>query len=413
MQGIELKPQRLVIKYFSVAIVYLVLSSTLGLLMQLGMVSGKGFHSHIHMALLGFVTMTIMGAMYQIVPTVLGVKLHNPRLAEAQFWLFNLGVLGLTISFFTGRPYIVPLAILTVLSSYLFVFIIIATHRSSKAPSTLTMKFFLAALFYFSLAIAMGAALTLPQLRQMALYYKGNYLVGHVHLALIGFVTFTIMGAMYQMLPMLALKKLYSPKIGELQFWLVNIGILGFYLGTLSRTKPLLSFFGALIALAAYLFVYNMFKTLSAEGAKFDISVKFFVSALAYLTIACTMGVVLTIFYKDLYGVRGILTAHAHLASMGFITLTIMGAIYHLVPMLAWMTRFSDKVGKEKVPSIGELFDQRLASIQFGMANLGVAGFFLGILLSKNLAILSGVVFLASVYLFAYIMFNVITPRGK
>ncbi|MEE9594103.1 MAG: cbb3-type cytochrome c oxidase subunit I [Candidatus Hydrothermarchaeales archaeon] len=413
MQGVQFKPQRLVIKYFEVAIAYLVLSVTLGSLMQLGIVSGRGFHAHVHMALLGFVTLTIMGAMYQIVPTILGVKLHNPRFAEVQFWLINFGILGLVVSFFMGRPLIVPLAILTVLSSYLFIYIILGTRHSSKAPSNLTMNFFLSALFYFSLALAMGAVLSLQKLSQVPLFYKGNYLVGHVHLALIGFVGLTIMGAMYQMLPMLALKKLHSPKIGEVQFWLVNIGVFGFFLSTLSASKGLLAFFGAVTLVAVYLFVYNMFRTLAEKGATFDISVKFFASALVYLTITCTLGVVMALFNKELLGFKGLLSAHAHLASMGFVTLTIMGATYHLIPMLVWMTRYSDKLGKEKVPSIAEMFDQRLANIQFVSATIGVAGYFLGLLVNNGLALLSALVFLASTYLFAYVIYNVIKPWSK
>ncbi|MFQ5815840.1 MAG: cbb3-type cytochrome c oxidase subunit I [Candidatus Hydrothermarchaeaceae archaeon] len=413
MPEVQVEPQSLVIRYFGVSISYLILSVTLGVLMFLGIFPDRGFQAHVHMALLGFVSLAIMGALYQIVPTILGVGLYNPRFAGVQFWLMNIGVFGLTASFFMGGTFITLPAILTAIASYIFVYIILATNWNSKAPLNITMKFFLSALVYFSVAIAIGVALASLKPSQVALFYKGNYLVSHVHLALLGFVGLTIMGAMYQMLPMLSLRELHSPWLGEVQFWLMNIGIVGFSIGMLSGMKDLLAFFAIVAVAAVYLFVYNMYRTLAKKGGKFDISVKFFASALVYLTIACTLGVLIALFHKELLGVRGLLSAHAHLTSTGFISLTIMGAMYHLVPMLVWMTRYSEKLGKEPVPSIAEMYDQRMAHLQFASATLGVAGYFLGLLMSNSLAMLSAMVFLASTYLFAYIMYNVITPWRK
>jgi cbb3-type cytochrome oxidase subunit 1 len=266
------------------------------------------------------------------------------------------------------------------------------------------------ALIYFSIATALGVALATEKLSQIVMFYRGNYLVSHVHLNLLAFVGLTIMGAMYQMLPMLSLRELYSPLIGEVQFWLINAGIIGFSIGTLGGIKELLPIFAVIVLMATYLFIYNMFRTIARKEGHFDISVKFFASALIYLTVACTLGVLITLFPGELIGVTGLLSAHAHLTSIGFVTLTIMGAMYHLVPMLVWMTRYSKKLGKEPVPAIAEMYDQSSANVQFAGANLGVAGYFLGLFVNSNLAVFSAIIFLISTYLFACIMYNIIIP---
>ncbi len=413
MFSVQVKPQRLVVRYFAVSTAYLVIAVTLGLLMQLGIATYSSFQAHVHIALIGFVSLSIMGAMYQIVPTLQGVELYNPRLAEAQFWLMNIGVLGLSASFLSGRAFVAPMALLVALASYLFVYIIFATYRRAKAPFNLTMKFFLSALVYFSIAIAIGFILAASSTSQSSLFYKGNYLVGHAHLALLAFVGLTIMGAMYQMLPMLSLRELHSARLGEAQFWLSNLGIVGFSLGALSARKSILMLSSVVVVVGAYVFLYNMYKTLAKKGGKFDISVKFFASALVYFAIACTLGVAIAIFHKNLLWIDGLLSAHAHLTAMGFVTLTIMGAMYHLVPMLVWMTRYAEKLGREPVPTIAEMFNQRWANIQFAGANLGVAGYFVGLLTSDGLGLISAFVFLISTYGFAYIMYRVMSPWGN
>lgn len=411
MQSVQVKPQRFVVRYFAVSIAFFVISVTLGMLMQLGIATSSGFQAHVHLSLLGFVVLTIIGAMYQIVPILLGVELYNPRLAGVQFWLMSIGVLGLSASFLMGRVFIAPLAILVALASYLYVLIIFATSRKSRAPLNLTTKFFLSALVYFSVAIALGVILAIANTSQSALFYKGNYLVSHAHLALLAFVGLTIMGAMYQMLPMLSLRELHSAKLGEAQFWLSNAGIIGFSLGALLAKKSIVTLSSIVVVAGVYIFLYNMYRTLAKKGGAFDISVRFFISALVYLTIACTLGLLIAVFHKELLEVRGLLSAHAHLTTMGFVTLTIIGAMYHLVPMLVWMVRYAERLGKEPVPTIAGMFDQRWASRQLIGANLGVSGYFLGLLMSNLLAVAGALIFSASIYAFAYTMYKLI--RGK
>jgi cbb3-type cytochrome oxidase subunit 1 len=59
--------------------------------------------AHVHMNLLGFVTMIIFGVGYQILPRMMGYGLHSPRLAVLHWWLANIG-LALMVTGFFFRP---------------------------------------------------------------------------------------------------------------------------------------------------------------------------------------------------------------------------------------------------------------------------------------------------------------------
>ena len=91
----------------------------------------------------------------------------------------------------------------------------------------------------------------------------------HAHLNLVGFITFTIFGIAYHILPRFRGRPLYSEKLAWWQFWLANIGLvgllvflsLGAYVSFVGLTV-LQAVFGATLALSIYLFVYNMLRTL-------------------------------------------------------------------------------------------------------------------------------------------------------
>jgi hypothetical protein len=96
----------------------------------------------------------------------------------------------------------------------------------------------------------------------------------HSHLNLLGWVSMMIYGVGYHVLPRFSGRPLKYPKMGEVQFWTANAGLLGmlfFYtVGTYSPapTYALLTvLFGAVELLSIVLFFYNMLATLLPKAA--------------------------------------------------------------------------------------------------------------------------------------------------
>jgi len=55
---------------------------------------------HLHMMLLGFVTMTISGVAYHVIPRFTGHPLASRAVAGAHFWLANAGLAVMAVGFY-------------------------------------------------------------------------------------------------------------------------------------------------------------------------------------------------------------------------------------------------------------------------------------------------------------------------
>lgn len=123
-------------------------------------------------------------------------------------------------------------------------------------------NFIAASMVYLVLAATVGVVMLL---NPSYLYLR----FAHSHLNMLGWVSMMIYGVGYHVLPRFAGKRLKSVRIGEIQFYLANIGLVGmlvFY--TLPMITPGLSFtgllalFGIMEVISIMLFFYNMVATL-------------------------------------------------------------------------------------------------------------------------------------------------------
>jgi len=114
------------LKFAWASLIYLVIGSTMGVIMLLTSESIKP--SHTHVLLIGFVAMMIFGVGYHLLPVFAGTDLYSLRLAEIQFWLQNIGLIGLAFTmpyryastnYMTGT---VIFGILSLLGIYLFAY---------------------------------------------------------------------------------------------------------------------------------------------------------------------------------------------------------------------------------------------------------------------------------------------------
>ncbi|MBA4371384.1 MAG: hypothetical protein C0402_00830 [Thermodesulfovibrio sp.] len=126
---------RFVKNFIIVSIVYLGISSLLGVFMlwNQSLMSLKFVHSHLNM--LGWVSMMIYGVGYHILPRFAGRALKYPKMGEVQFWTANIGLVGM-LTFYTldavshGQSFTVMTVIfgaVEVLSISLFFYNMLAT----------------------------------------------------------------------------------------------------------------------------------------------------------------------------------------------------------------------------------------------------------------------------------------------
>ena len=95
---------RFVKGFIVMSIVYLGISTILGLLMlgHQSLLSLKFVHSHLNM--LGWVSMMIYGVGYHILPRFMGRALYSNRIGEVQFYLANIALIVMLV-FYTLNVY--------------------------------------------------------------------------------------------------------------------------------------------------------------------------------------------------------------------------------------------------------------------------------------------------------------------
>jgi cbb3-type cytochrome oxidase subunit 1 len=132
--------------FLKAGLVWLALGITSGLAMAMHPVWTVYRPAHVHMVLLGFVTMMICGVAYHVIPRFVGFPLHNRRAAGVHWWLANTGlammVCGFIVRATNPGPGTVVLSVggtLAATGAYIFVYLIwrtvdgpVATRKAAK-----------------------------------------------------------------------------------------------------------------------------------------------------------------------------------------------------------------------------------------------------------------------------------------
>jgi cbb3-type cytochrome oxidase subunit 1 len=117
--------------FLKASLAWLALGVTLGVAMAAHPVWTVYRLAHVHMLLLGFVTMMIFGVAYHVIPRFVGFGLHRPRLAGAHWWMANVGLLLMVSGFVwrvfrpgAGTALLATGGALSAVGAYLFAYVI-------------------------------------------------------------------------------------------------------------------------------------------------------------------------------------------------------------------------------------------------------------------------------------------------
>lgn len=179
------------------------------------MSTGQGRLAHIHLNLLGFVTLTIVGTMHNLFPTVLNRPLHSPRLARLTFWLLPAGIGTLVLGFLLSSVRIeIGAGVALLAGSSLYAYNILRTWMGAESSRTAASDHLLIGTFFLVMAVLAGMLVAVNALwNPPAVPFGTLHLVAYTHLALVGFIVNTIMGALSHLLPVtLAFSRVKSNK---------------------------------------------------------------------------------------------------------------------------------------------------------------------------------------------------------
>ncbi len=203
--------------FYGTALLVLLAGLAVGEAMALRLIEpsglGKARLAHIHLNLLGFVTLVIIGTMHNLFPTVVNAPLHSPRLARVTFFVMPAGIAILIAGFLLTSLWTQIVAGgLLIAGAVLFAYNITRTWMAAGKPGDVASNHLMVGTMFLVLSIAAGTLVSVNYLWDPPKMPFGTlHLVAYTHLALIGFILQTIFGALSHLLPIsLAVRRVES-----------------------------------------------------------------------------------------------------------------------------------------------------------------------------------------------------------
>ncbi len=344
--------------------------------------------SFVHIFLLGFVMMTIFGAMAQLVPVVLEVGHFAVELFYAIWPLLLTGTLLMAGGFILS-PKLLPYGGLIVLISLMiFVGETLLTIKRVKEFTVVMSSVLIANTFLF-FGIIFGLVMALGYAGQMSVDIY-SLLRAHVYLVIGGYVSITIMGLSVILLPMFGLSHGFSLTSLYCALYMMSFAVIFVVIASLFDLDFLL-YIGCVLSILSQMIyfyqVYTIYKTRVRKEN--DIYAKSLI--FAYLSLVGAL------FLESLFilmSYEPFLISGAWLLFFGFFGFMITGHIYKIIPFLVWFERFSPLVGKEKVPMLADMLPKRSSEAQFLFSSIGVFLVAFALLSQNNIALSAGASFL-------------------
>ncbi len=188
-----------------------------------------------HNAVASVFTFPILAMFYYFLPKSTGVPIYSHRLSIIAFWSLVFGYL------WTGAHHLMltPLPEWIQTVGLAFSIFLIAPSWGSVINGYYTMngnwehmrtnyltKFFLLGITFYGLQTIQGPTQALRSLT--SLFHYTEWVVGHVHMGTMGWVTMIISASLYYMATRISGREVYSVRLANVHFWLILVGQLLF-----------------------------------------------------------------------------------------------------------------------------------------------------------------------------------------
>ena len=293
--------------------------------------------------------------------------------------------------------------------------------KVANAPSViLPLQFIITGLL--ALFAGVGCLMVRPDL--LATYHYNQYVIAVTHLVVLGWICSVIMGAMYQLVPVALETKLYSERLARWQFLFHVVGFVGMVWAFSIWDLKQVGHFATVLTVGVGLFVYNILRTL-LRVPKWNVTATAITASLSWISFAILTGLFIAAgkctyetaavlspttpvgaLVNGLRSIAGFVArfdsmsamhAHAHLGSVGFFIMLIVGVSYKLVPMF----------------TLSEVQNQRRAICSIVLLNFGLAGTFITVLLGSPWKLAFTAIIVAALAIYAWELAAILRARSR
>jgi hypothetical protein len=355
--------------------------------------SVAGFFYHawliglVHLVTLGWISFSILGAMYIVGPLALRMPIAARRMDYVAYAFATIGLVGMVAHFWIEEYGGMAWSGATIAVGMLYMTVrIVINVRSAKIQPAVKLHIVLACANLW-VAASMGLLIAFDKVAHFlpGFSFIISNVFAHAHLASLGWAAMMIVGVGYRMLPMTFPSKMPSSTSVYASAVLLETGVLGLFVALLFRAA-IASLFGIVVVAGLIAFgsrVVWMRRHLVSRPAaapRIDFGVLHAAGAATSLLVASAIGVMLlfvpmspeTLRAAAAYGVFGL---------VGFLAQMVVAMEARLVPMAAWVWAYAGSDYLTVPTSPHAMRDRRLQAIVFGAWTIGVpalaAGMFL------------------------------------
>ncbi|MEW6443108.1 MAG: cbb3-type cytochrome c oxidase subunit I [bacterium] len=240
-----------------------------------------------------FLTPLAVGVAYYIIPIVSRSPLYSHTLSLVGFWSILVFYNHIGAHHLLQTPTPTWLKVVAVTGSVAMLLPVITAlanlylttrGRLGLIHYDIGGKFVFAGLVWYLLTCIQGPLQSLPSLQRIT--HLNNWVIAHAHLGVLGFSGTIALGGLWFLLPRIVGRPLHNPRLADIQYWLVLLGMAGFFTvltagglvqgnawlngETVYRTVPMLYPYlvvregvGLLLLSGAAIGLYNVVRTIS------------------------------------------------------------------------------------------------------------------------------------------------------
>lgn len=375
-----------------------------------------------HLFTLGWGTMVVVGAMYQLLPVILEVSLHSEPLGYASWWLYAPGVAIMVSGFWLPDTTVIAIGgTLVVAGMHFFLWTARRTMRAREARPSTSARYLRVSLTFLGLTLVWGFTLALNLRYRFLGGAAFDQLATHAALGLGGWFTLTAIGVSYRLIPMFSVSTGFSERPAAPLLWTLAVGFGGLALSA-SLGSPARNAFLWLTGLGLFGYLAHAAHIVSRRHRpRLELTLKFAIAAwtaLGTVTAAVLLwnaGLLPGLIGRlgpDAFDPRRLAAALGYLGAMGWLSLLIVGMLYKILPFMVWYALYRERAGREKTPLLKDLWSERGGTIAFWLLVTGTPATAAGIAVgSPALAQAGAWVSLAGAGVFAGTMAQVLAHR--
>lgn len=369
-------PLRLPGQHFAGALCFLVLGAA-GLVWAAPAAAGGGFVSPrvvavVHLFTLGWITTSIMGALYQLLPVALGAPVRSEALGHVAFWLYAPAVAVFVSGLLVGKP-LLSLVGASAAAAGLLLFVGNLAATLARAERGGMTRWALAGAGLF-LLVTLTLGLLLATNLHSDVLGPGRFLVLglHAHVAVAGWVLLAVIGVSDRITPMFLLSHGAAEWPGRAAAALVALGAA--VLSTIGHFLPVswVPVGGALLAAGTAAFLaQSVLHYRASLKPELDPGMRLVAVGLGFLALALLLGPAAMALGPSS---PRLVAGYGAALLVGGLGLFVAGHYYKILPFLIWFHRYGPVAAERDVPRVGELFDHRWATAATLLMAAGAAG---------------------------------------